>query len=249
MMWVSWPLFAASLALQILVINSLRRGVYKDYALVAAYSLVLFFTTVADGVIFSGVVQLSDARKNIYFYQNDSVRQFMLFAVVISLIDRAVQAYPYRARVRVILSLTVLASVLFSLQIHSSSAHQFVYWMTQVTRDLSAASAVLTLLLWLMLISSRKKDHLLLMVTGGLGLQFTGEAIAQSLRQMSHHRLGVLIVGNLVAGGVQLLRLYVWLEAFRRIRSAQKAEKEEEPGRKTPDAFPRPARTLFEVNS
>src|SRR6266446_7771824 len=108
MMWVSWPLFAASLALQILVINSLRRGVYKDYALVAAYSLVLFFTTVADGVIFSGVVQLSDARKNIYFYQNDSVRQFMLFAVVISLIDRAVQAYPYRARVLVLLSLTLL---------------------------------------------------------------------------------------------------------------------------------------------
>jgi hypothetical protein len=248
MMWLSWLLFAASLVLQIFVVNSLRRGAYKDYPLVFAYSLVLFFTTLADGVLFAGLVPLSYASKSVYFYRNDAVRQFMLFAVVISLIDRALEAYQYRARVRIFLSLAVLASVLFSLKIHSSGSNQFIPRMTEVTRDLSVASAVLTLLLWLMLISSRKKDHLLLMVTGGLGLQFTGEAIAQSLRQMSypyHH--GALIVGNLLAGGVQLLRLYVWLEAFRRSRPAQEQEKEE-PDRKTQEAFPRPARTLFETN-
>jgi hypothetical protein len=120
--------------------------------------------------------------------------------------------------------------------------------MTQVTRDLSVASTVLTLLLWLVLISSRKKDHLLLMVTGGLGLQFTGEAIAQSLRQMSQHHYAAFVAGNLIAGGVQLLRLYVWLEAFRRSRSAQEVKKEE-PDRNPQEAFPRPARMLFETTT
>src|SRR6185369_5358817 len=115
------------------------------------------------------------------------------------LIDRSLRAYPYRSRVRVLLTLIGLLSVLVSLYSHSSSASRFVYWMTQVTRDLSVASAVLTLLLWLMLISSNKKDHLLLMVTGGLGLQFTGEAIAQSLRQISQHHYSAFVIGNQVA--------------------------------------------------
>ena len=46
MMWWSWFLFAASLALQVLVIASLRRGALKDYSVVFGYCLVLIFTTV-----------------------------------------------------------------------------------------------------------------------------------------------------------------------------------------------------------
>src|SRR5437588_542548 len=122
MMWWSWFLFAASLALQVLVIASLRRGALKDYSVVFGYCLVLI--------------------------------------------------------------LAVLAAVSISLEIHSASSGKFILWVTQVARDLSFASVVLTLVLWLILISSRKKDHQLLMVTGGLGLQFTGEAIGQSLRQV-----------------------------------------------------------------
>src|SRR5437899_4860822 len=118
-MWLNWLLFAASLALQVFVLNSLRRGPYKDYALVVAYSLVLFFTTVADGVVFSGIISLSKSLQNLYFYRNEAVRQFMLFAVVISLIDRSIKAYPFRGRVRAFLSLAVLAALLLSLRIHS----------------------------------------------------------------------------------------------------------------------------------
>ena len=116
MMWWSWFLFAASLALQVLVINSLRRGALKDYAVVFGYSLVLLFTTVFDGLVFGGVVSMSKAESGIIFYRNESVRQFMLFAVVISLVDRSLRAYPYRARVRAGLILFMLASVLVSLR-------------------------------------------------------------------------------------------------------------------------------------
>src|SRR5690349_24979980 len=100
MMWLSWLIFGVSLALQVLVLNSLRRGAYKDYSLVFAYSLVLFFTTIADGAMWAKLIPLPMAMRNVYFYRNEAVRQFMLFAVVISLIDHAIGTAAYRIRVR-----------------------------------------------------------------------------------------------------------------------------------------------------
>jgi hypothetical protein len=242
MMWWSWFLFAASLALQVFVIGSLRRGAFKDYAIVFGYCLVLLFTTVFDGLVFGGAISMTKQESGVIFYRNESVRQFMLFAVVISLIDRSLQAYPYRARVRAGLILAMLAAVSISLEIHSASSGKFIYWMTQVTRDLSFASVVLTLVLWLILISSGRKDHQLLMVTGGLGLQFTGEAIGQSLRQISQNHVSLFILGNLIGGMTHLLRLYVWREAFRRPGKTIKEKPDEEPRK----AFPHPAETMFE---
>ena len=119
-----------------------------------------------------------------------------------------------RGRVRLLLIAGGFAAIFVSLQIHSSGS--LGLQITETTRDLSFPSVGLTLLLWLLLIAFRKKDHQLLMVTGGLGLQFTGEAIGQSLRQLSKDHLTILIVGNLVAAGTHLLRLYVWNAAFRK---------------------------------
>ena len=244
MMWWSWFLFAASLALQVLVLHSLRRGALKDYSIVFVYSLILFLTTVFDGLMFGHVVSMSRAEAGVIFYRNESVRQFMLFAVVISLIDRSLQAYPYRTRVRACLILAMFGAVFVSLQLHRSSSGQFIYWMTQVTRDLSFASVVLTLVLWLILISSHRKDHVLLMVTGGLGLQFTGEAIGQSLRQISQNHISLFILGNLIGGVTHLLRLYVWREAFR--GPGKLAVTKEKPEEEPRNAFPHPAQPLFE---
>src|SRR4051812_17033409 len=183
-MILRWLLFGVSLALQAVVLNSLRRrGEYKNYSFVFAYSLVLFFTTVWDGLIFSHALSFPKGLADLYFYRNEAVRQFMLFGVVIALTNRSLTTYRHRDQGRFLLTLVVLTSVCVSLYIHSASAGRFILWMTQVARDLSFAAVVLTLLLWLILISSRKKEYQLLMVIGGLGLQFTGEAIGQSLRQ------------------------------------------------------------------
>jgi hypothetical protein len=231
MFWFHSLIFGLSLVLQALLLNSLRRGIYKEYVFVFAYSLVLFVTTVADGSVFLHIVTLSKAARDVLFYRNDVVRQFLLFTVVISLIDRAMKDSPIRARVRMLLILAGLAVVVFSFQVHSSSEPSFVLLMTQVTRDLSFGSVGLTLLLWLMLIAARKKDHQLLMVTGGLGLQFTGEAIGQSLRQLSRDHYSAYVIGNLVAGITHVLRLYVWYSAFKKAPAKVKE----------PVGFPQPA--------
>jgi drug/metabolite transporter (DMT)-like permease len=85
-------------------------------------------------------------------------------------------------------------------------------YMTPWTRDLNFAAAILNLGLWVLLIGSRQKDRKLLLITGGLGLQFTGGAIGQALRDMSP---------TIVAAASDFLmltnvaRIYIWWVAFR----------------------------------
>ena len=100
---------------------------------------------------------------------------------------------------------------------HWTERTDFILSMTKAARDLSFGSVVLVLLLWSILISSRSRETLLLMLAGGLGLQFTGEAIGQSLRQISQHNIAALYAGNLLLVFSHLLRLYIWWEAFRKV--------------------------------
>jgi hypothetical protein len=117
--------------------------------------------------------------------------------------------------------------------------------MTKVTRDLMFGSVGLTLLLWSTLIASKKKDDQLLMITGGLGLQFTMEAIGQSMRQLSQHRPTLLLAANILVSVAHLMRLYVWREAFRRPPQVQETRKKPDG---TSETFSRQAETVFESN-
>jgi drug/metabolite transporter (DMT)-like permease len=84
--------------------------------------------------------------------------------------------------------------------------------MTPWTRDLNFCAAILNVGLWVLLIGSRQKDRKLLLITGGLGLQFTGGAIGQALRDMSPTIVAAasdfLMITNVA-------RIYIWWVAFR----------------------------------
>jgi len=243
MVWLQWVLFFVSVALQVYVIALLRRGAYKDYPFALAYSIVLLLTSVADAAALAGVLSLTKTEQRFFYYRNDAARQFLLFVVVVTLIERAMQASRYRKRVRLALGSMATLAVFVSLTVHSS-APTFSLWMTEVTRDLSFGSVVLTLLLWTLLLSSPRKDHQLLIVTGGLGLQFTGEAIGQSLRQLSHHHQIILFAGNILMSVAHLLRLYVWTVAFSRPNAA--AHTQPEPGESASTLSGRAQTTLFQ---
>jgi len=246
MVLLQWVIFAVSATLQLCVIASLRRrSAYKEYPFVYAYSLVLFLKVLADAALFTGVVSFSKTAKLAYYYRSDAVREFLLFSVVVSLIEGAMQRSSDRGRIRLLLAVTAVIVVFVSLLVHWDPS-RFALWMTKVTRDLSFGSVVLTLLLWLMLISSPRRKPQLLMLTVGLGLQFTGEAIGQSLRQIAHsHRsTGLVFAGNLLLSVSHLMRLYVWWEAFR--RPYAELDKPEAGGES--QALPRQAETLFQSN-
>jgi hypothetical protein len=201
--------------------------------------------------MFAGVITASKVSKAVYFYRVNALRDFLLFAVVVSLIEHAMSDKPYRVRVRYLLGALAVVAVGLSLLVHADAGN-FILWMTQVARDLSFGSAVLTLLLWSILVVSRGKDRQMLMVTGGLGLQFTGEAIGQSLRQLStyagmspaqHH--GIMLIGNLLLSAAHLMRLYVWWQAFRGSAIDPRTDKEPDE-RDTPFHARQAQQTLFE---
>ena len=85
-------------------------------------------------------------------------------------------------------------------------------WMTRFTRDLNFCAAILLVGLWTMLISARQKDYKLLMITGGLGIQFAGGAIGQALRDMSP---AIVMAASDFTVIANLARLYIWWQALR----------------------------------
>jgi hypothetical protein len=232
MTWFSWLVFAISVVLHLSVVASLCRGEYKKYPFVFVYCLLYLVTVTAEALVFAGAVPLSGLSRAVFYYRVNAARDFTLFAVVVSLIEQTMRDKPYRLRIRYLLGALAGVSVFLSLYIHSV-ARTYNLWMTQVVRDLSFGSSVLTFVLWSLLIVARKKDRQLLMLTGGLGVQFTGEAIGQSLRQLSAesgffaaHRHSILLAGNLLASASHLIQIYVWWHAFRGSGGVEKINKE-----------------------
>ena len=84
-------------------------------------------------------------------------------------------------------------------------------WMTFVSRDVALVSTGLNLLLWSVLLSHRKRDHKLLFVSAGLGLQCTIDAIGHALRFFPNE---LREVGDLVISAGSILTSYIWFRVF-----------------------------------
>jgi len=143
---------------------------------------------------------------------DERIMQALLFLMVISLIYRATSDTRPR---RTLIALLLCGSILFallSLAIHYSPELTTGKWMTRWTRDMNFCAAILDLILWATLIQARKKDHVLLMIAGALGLQFTANAIGQSLRDISH---GTVDATSVVMVTANLTCLFIWWHAFR----------------------------------
>jgi hypothetical protein len=104
------------------------------------------------------------------------------------------------------------AAITFFIHVDSQPGVPIGKWMTPWTRDLSFGAAILDLGLWATLIANRQRNYRLLMVSGALGVQFTGEAIAQALRDLSPF---LRDVATFLVPLPNLICLYIWWQAFR----------------------------------
>lgn len=214
MLWLQYLSWLVGLSLEVMVIWALLSGPYRRFPLPFAYSVTLFLTTIIEVSTYTAVaggLMLANSRA-VYYWVNDSILQVLIFCVVISLIYEATG----RARRAAVFRRWVIAGagLLFVLSFvsHRDPGAQWTTWMTAVSRDLSFFSVVLDLLLWSILIARRNRNQQLLMLSGGLGVQFTGAAIGQSLRQLSR---STVIAGNLILVLSALMCLYVWWQTFR----------------------------------
>jgi hypothetical protein len=214
--------WAIGLPLMMLVIAALLRGGYRLFPVLFVYQIVDLLMTVAGMPPYIAYYFQHEAaartRMAQWSWWDDLLLLPLVLAVVIGLIFRATENIRSRRMMRAasIGYAAVIAGISFL--IHYGPEMPNGVWMALWIRDLNFfGSAVLDLALWALLLGSRSKDSRLLLVSGGLGIQFTGEAIGDSLRSMAvqHHSRPLSFTGSLITTLVDLLSVYIIWQAFR----------------------------------
>ena len=231
--------YLVGLSLELAIMVVLLRGQWKRYPFVFAYLIGDFLTTVLEiepAVLrYATATTATTAEKQSFaklYWLDERIMQVLVFLLVISLVYRATaHLQPRRTLLTLVVAGTVLSAGI-SLLFHFEPNVRPGKWMTPWTRDMNFFAAILDLGLWAVLIGVRKKDYQLLMISGALGLQFTGVAIGQAVRDMSMSPLLALITGDFISMA-NIGCLYIWWQAFR-----MPATVASEAGQRTPSPKP-----------
>src|SRR5262249_19723999 len=147
------------------------------------------------------------------------IMHVVVYAVVMSLIYKATERLSSRRTVRsaLIAGAILIAAISFAIHYDPSAAEtdRFI-WITSWNRDLNFTAAVLDLALWALLISQRLTEHRILMLSGGLGINFAGDAIGASIQQLAvqNRSDAIGLVGSVVTVAAYLVFLYIWWQAL-----------------------------------
>jgi hypothetical protein len=203
---LQYSAWAIGLWLNLQVISALVRGSYRQYPFVFAYSLALLASTVVE----IGLQAAPKALQETYYWTDEIVLDLLVFCVVIAFIDEAAQhsrQMPIERHWLILVAGLIFAG---SFAIHRSS--HFNRQMTLISRDLNICAVVLDLILWSLLVSARRPNRRLMLLSGGLGLQLTGAIMGEQLRHLSH---SLRVEGTLLEVISGFLGLYIWWRALR----------------------------------
>ncbi len=199
--WAVW------LWLNGLVISALLRGEYRRYPFAFAYAISLVLATVVE--IAASTLPNAFAR-DLYYWVDEGITDILVFCVVISFIDNAAKGATKTPIERGWLVLAAALIFVTSLLVHRGG--NFNLQMTLVSRDLNIAAVLLDLVLWSLLVTSRRPDRTLLLLSGGLGIQASGSIMSGALVRLSRE---TFLAGSLLGVITGLLGLYIWWRAFR----------------------------------
>lgn len=205
-----------STVLQLLVVYYLLRGAYRKYPLLLLYSCVLLAATILEWVVFfqeGGAASVVTRAYQRLYWLNEAILRGLLFLLVITLTDRAIKDSPKRFATMRILWGGVALVVVASWAAWQGPFLSGRSWNI-VARNLSFCAALLNLALWAALVRQRTKDIQLLLLSAGLGVEVTGQAIAYSIREFTQNVFSVQFP-NILGVATHLLCLFVWLMALR----------------------------------
>jgi hypothetical protein len=220
--------YVVGLPLEILIISALLRGPYRRFPFVFAYIIALFLATLVQIpsyiLFYTGGAGVQVRSRAWVYWLTEAFILPLLLAVVLSLIWQAAEFARTRRLIR--FSLFPVAALLVggSFIVHYSAGPAKVgVWMTSLACDINFAAAILDLVLWMMLATQREKDRTILLLSGGLGIQFTAEAVGQSLRALAVSLFGgptpwayaMVLGGNLIIMLANLGCLWIWRQALR----------------------------------
>ena len=212
--------FCIWLPLEILIMAALLRGGWRRFPLIFLYILVDFLVTASEirpALAYWRVVSSGVQGKAPIWWDTRLLLETAVYAAVISLIYGAsAKLGPRRVmRLSVITGAVLFAGVSFL--VHYSPSLPTRDWMTPWMRDVHFCSAVLDLILWALLIRRPHLDRLLLLLSGGLGIKFAGEAIGESLRLIGFgsHSAPFQYAGSILFVMANWIFLYIWWQALR----------------------------------
>lgn len=188
-------------------------GAWRRYPVLFAYIGLTFALSAPMSLAFlAGGATWTGVSQSAYWMLSLSM-QLCGVVLVLSLLRRAGDRRPEIVRLVGWLSLAFLAALGGSAAWHFEvfSAGRPNRWMTFVSRDVAVVSAGFNLLLWSVLLSNRRRDHTLLLVSAGLGLQCSIDAIGHALRFFPNE---LRDAGNLVISAGSILTSYLWFRIF-----------------------------------
>lgn len=203
--YASWVI---GLPLELLIIAALTRGSYRRFPFILAFSVALFLTTIVE-IVRSAHYDSMTAR---IYWIDETVRETLLFALVINLIFQAISPDQSRVRTGVLLAAGSVLLAGTSFLIHYQPQALTGQWITLWLRDLDFSAAILDLGLWAVLLAKRRAEGTLLLLSGGLGILFTGEAMGQSLRHLFPWQISP---GDVLVLLANLTMLWIWWQALR----------------------------------
>jgi hypothetical protein len=214
--------------LAVLVIaGTLRYGI-RRYPLLFIYMTVTLLFAVAEmpsalSVSSAHYTPEQAALHKLLYAIAQVVTHLLLFSLVGSMVLRATEESPLRNTIRRLLAVGASLFIVTSFFVHYYKAVAMGQWLPPWTRDMNFAAAIIDMVLWALLLSSKRRDQSLLLLASGLGIMFAGDAITDAVRSIAVHYKSVPIwisasVFSMLTDGASL---FVMWQAVRRSSSPQ----------------------------
>ncbi len=206
----SVPRISVLLNLALLVL--LVRGYFVEYWLLFLFNLVQPAITIIE----MSMNRRSDAFRHVY-WTSEVIWDLLLFLLVAFLIERVVQGEKERGKLRRILLFVTLGAVGLPFVLYFDRERFSTPWFQGASQLYNMGAAILNLVLWGAIITTRRRERQLMLVCAGLGINVTGAAIQWGIRQLAYGRTNWVIAQNLAdlfAGVTYLLGLVIWCWAF-----------------------------------
>lgn len=211
----------------VLVLTAVLRAGVRRYPVIFAYLTVSFLVNAVQAPL--GFTFHRGNRTIGDWYQTlksvgDGATYLLLFCVVVTFLFKLSAPVPARRLIRTVASAAGVLLVVVSFLAHYRASSALGVWMSYWIRDVYFGAAVLDLVAWGMLVASRNRDPRLLLLTGGLGIMFAGEAVAAALRSISipYRSVALFYSGHILGVLANAAFLYTWWQTFRGETKADK---------------------------
>jgi len=199
--------------LQIALLLFLLPGGFRKFPLLLVYSVVQLVTDVAEVAVSHQFG--TNAVQYVRLYWTDEVLlDLLLFLMVIVFTYQALEGNPLRSKAGRFLAGVVVIAVAAPFLVYYQRTLFSTRWFNGVSQWLNFGGAIMNLGLWTALLSNKKRDPQLVMVSVGLGLAVTGAALYFGLRQFMT-RTDLRPFAELVGVLTHLLGVFVWCWTFR----------------------------------